>query len=425
LAFLSTNFSNAMYTILLPYIRDNFPKATILLDQMKRNAGVTQMNNNFYAPLRNSRHGGVTNLANDGAKTVSGTAGVSQASVGVKTFTGVFDISKLAIDASKSSKLAVTPALQYQAESLASDFARAVNRQMYSDGVGILAEVAGTNGTTTVPIQVCTAAQTGTADTRTTDVYGAVNGDIPAWKYITPGQHLGFGSAGSDAVGTVSSVSAGASGTAVGSITMTTAIIGTIGRPISILDGDGNAAGSQEMQGIRAALSSTTGTSLYAGVARSTIGWTPQFGSVSEALSLSRMENSYLSAREYSQVGDQYVILLNKTLFKKYGDLLTSMRRSVDQTDLLGGWTGLEFAAGAGRVGVFLDYDVPDGEVIILNLDSWTICQVSDLDWMESPNEGAMLRVANTITYQATMVWFANLLCLAPAANGRETQKTA
>jgi hypothetical protein len=99
------------------------------------------MNNNFYAPLRNSRHGGVVSLSNDGATTVSGTAGVSQASVGVKIHTGVFNISKLAIDASKSNKMAVTPALMYEAESLSTDFGRAMNRQMFSDGIGILAEV--------------------------------------------------------------------------------------------------------------------------------------------------------------------------------------------------------------------------------------------------------------------------------------------
>ena len=50
-----------------------------------------------------------------------------------------------------------------------------------------------------------------------------------------------------------------------------------------------------------------------------------------------------------------------------------SMRRTVNESELLGGWSGLEFAAGAGRVGVFLDHDVPDGEVEIINLDSWIV----------------------------------------------------
>jgi hypothetical protein len=413
-----------MYNILLPYIRDNFPKDKILLDQLKRNAGVNVMNNNFYAPLRNSRHGGVVSLSNDGATTVSGTAGVSQASVGVKIHTGVFNISKLAIDASKSNKMAVTPALMFEAESLSTDFGRAMNRQMFSDGVGILAEVS-VIGTTDVTIQQPLAATAGTNDTRSLDWPAAsVNGDISPIKYIAPGMHIGIGSAGASANGTVSAT-AKVAGTQGYYVTFTTAVEGTVGKCLYQFDGDNGAAGSQEIQGIRAALSSSSGGTTYAGVARSTTGWTPQYGSTLEALTLSKMENSYLSAREYAQSGDQFVILVNKTLYKKYGDLLTAMRRTVNESDLLGGFTGLEFAAGAGRVGVFLDYDVPDGEVLILDLDSWTICQVSDLNWMENPNEGAMLRVANTITYQATMHWFANLLCLCPAANGREIQKTA
>src|SRR3990167_1371689 len=138
MAFVLSDFSNALHNILLPYIRDNFPKQTVLLDQLKRNSGVTFMNNNFYAPLRATRHGGVTNLANDGNSTISGTSGLAQASVGVKILTGAFDISKLAIDATKSSKSAVENALTFQATSLASDFARSANRQFYGDGSGIV-----------------------------------------------------------------------------------------------------------------------------------------------------------------------------------------------------------------------------------------------------------------------------------------------
>ena len=40
------------------------------------------------------------------------------------------------------------------------------------------------------------------------------------------------------------------------------------------VDGSGEGAGTSEIQGMRAALSSSTGTSTYAGVARSTHGWT-------------------------------------------------------------------------------------------------------------------------------------------------------
>ncbi|MEK9208153.1 MAG: hypothetical protein AAB922_06725, partial [Patescibacteria group bacterium] len=247
--------------------------------------------------------------------------------------------------------------------------------------------------------------------------YGTVNGDISPVEYIFPDQVLGIGTAAAD-LGTVSSVTGN-------TVVVTGAPAIVADDTVYIVDGTGEGAGTAEIQGVRAALSSSTGTSTYAGIARSTFGWAPQIGTTAEALTLSAMEDKYLAARKFSQSSDRFAIFVNKTLYKKYGDLLTSLRRTVNQTELLGGWTGVEFAAGAGKVGVFLDYDVPDGEVIILNLDSWTLCQVSDMGWLEDPNGGALVRRRDAITYQATMVWFANLMCVAPGANGRLTQKTA
>jgi hypothetical protein len=410
MAVLLTNVSNALQKVIMPYIRDNFPKQTILLDQLKRNTNVTFLNDNFYAPIRTSRHGGVTNLANDGNSTVSGRANIGQASVGVKILTGSFDISKLTMDATKTTKGAVENQLTFQATTLASDFARNVNRQYYSDGVGVVSQVLGSVSSTSFSVQQPNASLD---DGRSVDWYGTVNGDINPTKYLAPDMIIGVGTAAAN-VGTVASI-------AGNTVTVTGATPSAANDAIYILDGSLAGAGTSEIQGVRAALSSGTA---YAGVARTTYGWSPALGTTSEALTLSAMEQQYLAAKEFAQMGDQFAIFVNKTLYKKYGDLLTAMRRTVNETELLGGWTGLEFAAGAGKVGVFLDYDVPDGECIILNLDSWTICQVSDMDWLEDPRSGSLLRIANKITYQATMVWFTNLICVAPGANGRLTQKT-
>ena len=421
MAFLLADVSNALHNILLPYVRDNFPSQTIILDQVKRNSGVTFMNNKFYAPMRSTRHGGVTNLASDSSLTISGTAGLAQANVSVKIMSGAFDISKLAIDATKSSQSAVTQALTFQAKALATDFARSANRQIYGDASGIVAQVATSGSVGVGTISVVPVNSATNDDGRALDRYGTVNGDISPTKYLAPSMIIAVGSPGT-ALGTITSVN---SGSTTGTIVVTGGPAIANANSIYLIDGSGLGAGTMEATGIKNALSSTTGTTQYAGVARSTTGWTPQFGSESESLTLTRMEQYYLAAREYSQVGDKYAIFVNKTLYRKYGDILTSMRRSVDTADLLGGWTGLEFAAGAGDVGVFLDYDVPDGEVIIMNMDSWTICQVSDLGWLEDPNGGSLLRLANKIQYQAEMAWFFELLCLAPAANGHTTLKTS
>lgn len=411
-----SDVSNALQKVIMPYIRDNFPKQTILLDQVKRNSGVTFMNDNFYAPIRTSRHGGVHNLANDGNKLSTGKASIGQASVGVKILTGTFDISKLTMDATKTNKGAVENQLTWQAKTLASDFARNVNRQMYGDGSGVVSEVSGSSNATVVAVKVPTSS---VDDGRALDRYGAINSDISAVKYLQPGMLVGLGTAGA-ALGTIATV---ADGGTVGTITLTGGAAHATNDSVFIVDADGEGAGTAEINGLGQALSSSTAA--YAGVARSTYGWTPQYSTTNTALTLSDIEDKYLSAKEYSLMGDQYAIFMNKSLYKKYGDLLTAMRRTANETDLLGGWTGLEFAAGAGKVGVFLDYDVPDGEVLIVNLDSLTVAQVSDMDWLEDPNGGGLLRRTDYITFQATMVWFMNILCLAPAANGRLMQRTS
>lgn len=411
------DYQNALQVILLPYIKDNLPSQKIFLANLQKNAGVQVMNNKFYAPVRTTRHSGVNNLANDGDTTLSGTVGVGQANVSVKIITGVFDISRLAIDATQSNKQAVTSALEYQVKSLTTDFYRSLNRQAFGDGSGIVAQVLASGGSVGVGTIGVMPRDASLDDGRSIDNYGTVNGDILPTKYLAPGQLIGVGTAAA-AVATVSSLT----GT---SIVTTGAVVTAANDSIFLLSGGGVGAGTMELTGVRAALSSTTGTSQYAGLARSTIGWTPAFGSVAEALTLSRMESSYLNAREYGQMDDKYAIFVNKTLYKKYGDILTSMRRTVNTTELQGGWTGLEFAAGGGQVGVYLDYDTPDGEVEIIDLDTWTICQVSDMKWAEGSDQASMLPIANKLTLQATMYWFLELLCLAPGANGREVQKTS
>lgn len=414
-------YAGALRQVLLPYIRDNFPKKTILLDQLKRNTGVTLMNNQFIAPVWTSRHGGVANLATDASSIIqSAGRSVSQGTVSTKIVSGALDISKLAIDATKSDTLAVENSLMAQTKTLASDFARQVNRQYFSDGYGVLSQVRVSGGSvsgTEIAVEAPSAAGVGVTDTRVLDLYGTVNGDISPVKYFAPGQVVAIGSAGTG-LGTITAVT--------GTTIQTTGAVASVGSyPIYIQDGSGLGNGTSEIQGMRLALSSSTGTSTYAGLARNVTGWTPQFGSVSEALTLSRIETSYLKAKEYSENNDKYCLFMNITLYKKYGDILTSMRRTVNSADLLGGWTGLSFEAGAGNAAVYLDYDVPDGEVLIVNLESWTITQVSDINWLEDPNGGGLLRKQNSILYQAVMVWFTNLMCLAPAANGRETQKTS
>lgn len=407
-------YDAALKEVLLPYIRDNFPQETIVLDQVKKNAGVQRFNNEFIAPIWTGRHGGVASLADDGNSIVSASGRTtSRATVPVEIHTAAFDITDLVMKASTGDNMAVAGALEAQAKTLAKDFGRQMNRQVYGDGVGVVAEVSGSASATIVSVVYPTASLD---DGRSSDWYGTVNADVSPTKYIAVGNILGFGTGGAD-LGTVTAVNGGTSVTVTGNPAHAT------NDAVYIMDGSGEGAGTSEMLGVRAALSNSG--SAYEGLSRNTVGWTPQFGSAAEALTLDRMTQRYVAAREYASNSDKFIILVNQTLYRKYASVLTAMRRTVNESKLLGGFTGIEFAAGGGVIGVFLDYDVPDGEILILNLDTWTLCQVGELDTISDGGERGLLRLQGTLTYQTVMVWYANLMNLAPAANGRETRKTA
>lgn len=417
-AFAMGDYDSAFQKVIQPYIQDNVPKEAKLLQVLKTNDSVQLFNNNFYFGVRSNRHGGVVNLANDKAKLRTGSAPTTQGTVGQKLMTATFDISDVVKKASTGDKLAVENALDFQMRSIKNDFVKTVNRQYFSDGVGVLAQVP-TSGSVGAGTLAVIYPDANLDDTRgdISGWYGPINYDIKPTKYFTVGQAVGIGTAAAD-VGTISSVSGG---TAQGTLVVTGAPAINNADAVYLVDGDENAAGTSEIQGVRAALSVGTSTT-YAGIATSLDVWGVQYmGTASNgALTINDMDTVYMSALEYAQEGDRYAWFMNKSLYTKYGELLTAMRRTVNQTELVSGWTGLKYEAGMGEVGVYLSYDCPDGEAILLNLDTWTVCQVAPMGFVEDN----FLRRSDYITFQKVFSWYTNLACRCPAANGRMLRRT-
>lgn len=413
-AFALSDFDAALKEVIQPYIQDNIPNQTKLLKVLKKNDNVQFFNDGFIAPVRSSRHGGIVNLANENAKLRTGSSATTRASVAPKYLTGTFDIGDVVKKASANDKGAVESAMTFQMKALKSDFAKTINRQYMSDGVGIIAE-AGSVGAGTLSVVYPTASvDDGRGDAA--GWYGAINYDIKPTKYFAVGQAVGIGTAAAD-VGTITAITGG---TAQGTLVVTGAPAINTNDAVYLVDGDESAAGTSEIQGVRAALS--VGTANYAGLARSLDIWSPQYMGTAgnAALTINDMEAVYMSAVEYAQEGDRYAWFMNKTLYTKYGDLLTALRKTVNKTELVSGWSGLEFEAGQGTVGVFLDYDTPDGEAILLNLDTWTVCQIADMGFVEDN----FLRRSDYITFQKVFSWYTNNLCVCPAANGRMVRRT-
>lgn len=401
-----SDISNALKKVILPYVQDNFPKQTILLDQVRKNSGTQYFNNNFYVPLRTSRNAGVVALNSDTATLRNGAATIGQAYAAVKVLTGAFEISELAVAASKDNKGSVEPMLQFQSQSLMTDFSRSVNRQFMGDGSGVISKInyAGTAGTSGSAIPVVSV--------------NPVNGDISATEYIYPGAVLEVGTA----VGTVSSVTG--SGT-VGTVTLTASIsYGSADTDIYLLDGDLNAAA--ETQGLEQIIG-TGGT--FQNLARATTPqWEGQVGTVAGGtLTMSSVTSKLVAAQKYAQAGDRYALFANQTPYTKYGDLLVAYRRYVGEEELMTGWKGLAVTAGnGGKVGMFLDYQTPDGRILGVNLDSITVAEVAPMGWIDDPvSTGPLLRRIDKLTYQAVMRWYCNLIGLNPAANFKLTNVSA
>jgi hypothetical protein len=139
-AFDLSNYSSAFKQVIQPYIQDNVPSQTKLLKVLKKNDSVEFFNNAFYFAVRSSRHGGVVNLANATRKLVTGSASTTQGTVAPKYLTATFDISDVVMKASENRVGAVESALDFQMKTLTTDFSKNVNRQYFSDGVGVLAQ---------------------------------------------------------------------------------------------------------------------------------------------------------------------------------------------------------------------------------------------------------------------------------------------
>lgn len=413
------DFSNALLQVVQPYIQDNIPNQTKLLQTFKKDVEYSQINNTFYAPIRSSRHGGIANLANDKAKLRTGSSSVARASISPKILTGTFDISDLVKKASMGDKRAVESDMKFQMRTLTADFSKSVNRQLWSDGVGVLAQVA-TSGSVGVGTIGLTNPDSSLDDGRGDFAgwYGSINGDLDPTKYLAIGQAIGIGTAAAD-VGTITSITS--NGSTAGTVIVTGAPAVANADAIYLVDGDENAAGTLEINGVRSALS--VGTADYAGIARtSQREWQPQYmGTASNAaLNVADMDLIYKKAREYAQEGDKLAWFGNISTVTKYGQLLTALRQTVNKTELVSGWSGLEYQAGNGQVGVFEDYDAPDGEMILLNLDTWNICQVADMGFLDQN----LLRRSDYITYQQVFTWYMNVLNVCPAANGRMLRRT-
>lgn len=104
-------------------------------------------------------------------------------------------------------------------------------------------------------------------------------------------------------------------------------------------------------------------------------------------------------------------------VFRAYGNLLTSLKRVVNEMDLPGGYTGVTVGAprqgrnrSATKLMLTWDRDAPSNALYGLDTENLVFMELEDWDWMD--RDGAILnRVPNKDAYEATMFKYGDLAC--------------
>lgn len=283
--------------------------------------------------------------------------------------------------------------LERSSKKLAQAMRKNLNRQVFGDGTGLMATL------TSSPA----AATTFTVDSTQ---YLRVNMVIDVLNIST-------GAAGA----------AGVTITAINRTTKTITVSSAITATTTTFGVYKNGSRNLEMDGLRNITG--TGRTLH-GINSATSGNEFWNGSRRDAASAVAGEGlfEYL-ADDVGQngEGEVEVFLTSRGIRKRLADTYQSTKRFNDAkaVEIHGGYTAIF----VNEIPVIIDDDVPKGWAFALRKDAFLWMQVADPDWLTDPKTGLVwhLGMGSTLgkrrlAWQAWMVWYAALACVAPNRTG-------
>src|SRR3990167_6553036 len=401
--------ANALKTDYDSVIRGQVFSETVALSKLKTNVGVQPMaNNSFTIGVRSSGHSGVyTDECAAGADLNTGQPTYAQPTVPARFAWGTHQIADSVLSGARGNSEALVNIAEDFASEVALSMRKDLNRQFYHRGGteannNIVATVNGASSGTTVTIDDALSGTTNaTGNSLGTDL-------LYAGSLVDIGTDAEHG-AGTDDQETIDTVDSATGFTLAASATIAD------GDHIKFRDGDNTG-----LNGFRS-FADTDNT--FQGIARSTNFWAQApLDETAEPLSESDMIRVLLRTNKRGKVN---AILTGLLLYEKYASLLTSQKRTKDPKEsLLGGFTGLEFAAGGPGVVVMLDHHCPYGDVNFVSLDSKyiTIAEL-DMGWMDR-GEGVLKPTSLRGSYWATYRFFGNYAVRGFAAHGALQAKT-
>lgn len=378
--------------IIAPTIEPQLRKESVLFDKIKRNVGTTIANDKIYIAARTGRHSGIYTVA-EGDEPRTGKAKYQQPYTDMKYAFGSLELTDQAIEAAKKGDMkAIASILTTEIEALKDDIRMDLNRQFHGAGTG----------------KLCLANGSGSSSTTLT-VDGCPAGDIDSTDYLAEGMYIVIGT-----------------GAAVQIASIDSATQVTLSSARSWADNDVvKKENASEMMGLAGIIDDGDNVAAIQNITRSSNPWSKsQVEDTTAVLTEAQMINLYLKTLRY---GGGKVWMMGETLFSKYGQLLTSMKKTADLKEVLsGGWMGLSFMGG--KVGVMLDPDTWSGYCQLVDFDALTLAQMTEpFVWLEADAHGGILRRSpdNRTVWEGTLKYYANLVSRRFLSHGRLSGKTA
>lgn len=170
----------------------------------------------------------------------------------------------------------------------------------------------------------------------------------------------------------------------------------------------------REITGLEAIFS--TSGSLY-GIARSGNGWLNAYTAASTGSISDAKIQAAIDAAEETSGSNIDIALCSYGVRRAYASALESNKRSVNVTELEGGYKALTYAG----IPIVADRFVPSGTMYLLASEDFELHQLCDWRWLEGENGSILRQIPGKPVFGATLVKYAELMCCRPCGQARLT----
>ena len=357
-----------------------------------------------------SRNSGIGARAESGTLPTAQSQGYAEERIPLFYNYGRINISGPVMKSAQSDKASFVRAVDSEMKGVTRDLKRDVNRQCWGDGTGAIAGFSGggaSSNTATVIVPLATT--------------NAGLGGSTAIGQLEPGMIVD--------VGTPTSPTLRASGITLTRVSDATALAASVlfGTAITASStdfifrtGSGGVVGTnqKEITGVQLIVDSSgtvfnvnpTTNPSWVAVEKSNSGTAR---SLSEPLIAAAAMDIQIAGGE-----DVNLAVGSPGVYRAFANLQTSLKRFTNTTDLKGGWTGLEFAAGVKPFPITSDRDCPNGSLYLFNTNYLTQYQMSDWEWMDE--DGSVLHMTTGIdAYEAVLYKYHELATSKRNAHGK------